>query len=724
MKKLFTLVALLAVAMGAKAEWVEDYKIDYSTYNGFPFYVMGYVPEWIDGVMTDFGANYKYAEVKDDAEETSDVIVTTNNGVEYYKISLEEPGWHQYFIADGIPTEIDGSYTVTAMVKASEACTINVNMGWGWGNGEQTTATAAIGTEWTEVEWEYTGIAGTSCNLVAQPGGCTATIEWKWLKVGHNQKAQRPTEWISLLVNGDAEKDWSEVVPGGADTPDDDPENYLVCAWGKEYAGRDASNNNAEISHPHPAEIVAEADGNRVFVVRTKAVDPNEFPDFFLNEDGSVKGDPQWQNQFWIESPKKWNGGEQVKISFRYKASQATGAVNTQCHAATPGSYLHWAAIGDVTFSTDWQEFNQIITLPSQGAGMYSIAFNLGANDNWKEDIDYYFDDLYWGEMKLDHGYFVAGCNTQTGLSYDFDNAIEMVYNEDDELYVAVVGEKGKPATYVDQIMVSTVRGNDAMFKSSTLSVPNVVDDPDAWESYTEKAIAKLSLPGSGVWQVSLDEGYTMMNFVMLEGEVKEPIEVVANPTEFKIEALERDWKAEGEDGVGAGQPWDNQMWICANRTLEGGEATYLEFKYKATKEAKSSTQCHKEPGVYLHWAAIGDVNFGTDWQTAEINFTVPSEGAGMQTIAFNLAEIKEANDYYIKDVIWVVGSKEESYESLISPTGDQHIAWKVVGGDINSGIETINADSKNTVIFNLSGQRVNKANGLVISNGKIMFVK
>ena len=45
MKKLFTLIALLAVFMGAKAEWVEDYKIDYSTYSGFPFYVMGYVPD-------------------------------------------------------------------------------------------------------------------------------------------------------------------------------------------------------------------------------------------------------------------------------------------------------------------------------------------------------------------------------------------------------------------------------------------------------------------------------------------------------------------------------------------------------------------------------------------------------------------------------------------------------------------------------------------------------
>ena len=56
MKKLFTLVALLACVLGAKAEWVEDYSLDYSTKSGFPFYVMSYVPEWVDGVMTDFGA--------------------------------------------------------------------------------------------------------------------------------------------------------------------------------------------------------------------------------------------------------------------------------------------------------------------------------------------------------------------------------------------------------------------------------------------------------------------------------------------------------------------------------------------------------------------------------------------------------------------------------------------------------------------------------------------
>ena len=145
MKKLFTLIAFLTCFLGAKAgEVIVDKTVDYSTYNGFPFYVMGYVPEWIDGVMTDFGANYRYATQADldgdgDAKwkdgESSEATVKTNDGTEYQKVTGAGPYWHQYFIATGIPTEIGGSYTVKALVKASEACTINVPMQWNWSGG-------------------------------------------------------------------------------------------------------------------------------------------------------------------------------------------------------------------------------------------------------------------------------------------------------------------------------------------------------------------------------------------------------------------------------------------------------------------------------------------------------------------------------------------------------------------------------------------------------------
>ena len=119
MKKLFTLVALLACFLGVNAEEKVDYTVDYATYKGFPFYVMGYVPEWVNGVMTDFGGSYKYAEVKDDAEETSDVIVETQSGVKYYKLP-NEGTWHQYVIADGINTgDMADVYIVKALVKAS-----------------------------------------------------------------------------------------------------------------------------------------------------------------------------------------------------------------------------------------------------------------------------------------------------------------------------------------------------------------------------------------------------------------------------------------------------------------------------------------------------------------------------------------------------------------------------------------------------------------------------
>ena len=707
MKKIFTLIALLAVFMGAKADWVQDYKIDYSQNTGFPFYVMGYVPEWVDGVMTDFGAMYKYVQVTDDAEETSDVIVKTQGGVEYYKIELAEPGWHQYFIADGIPTELDGAYTVKAMVKASEACTINVNMGWGWGSGEQAGASVAIPNEWTEVEWEYSGIGGASCNLVAQPGTVAATIEWKWLTVSHNQKETRPVEWIENLVNGDAEKSWEEL--GLADVAFNDQENnYKICAWGKE---RERNMNEDGGWDPFPCDI-EEVDGSHVFVVHGQAA--------------TTEGDASaWDNQFWIQSPQSWKSGTQLKIQFRYKASKAV-TVATQIHNQNPSDYLIWHAIGDISFTEEWQDFDGIMTMADDMAGGWSIAFQLNQND--KDAINFYFDNLSWQNMKLDEGYFVAGANPNEGLEYDFDNAVQFEYDEDEGLYIATIGEKN---AYVSQIMISTIRGNDAAFKGATLKPSGAItNDPENWLDYTEASLAKLNLPGAGIWKIYLDDNYKAMAFEMLEGTIIEPIEINPNPTHVVVEALERDDLQDDNDNIredvgGTGQTWDNQFWIRANRTLSAGEVTVLQFKYKASLDAKTTTQCHREPGDYLHWAAIGDVNFSTDWQDFETTFTVPSEANGMQSIAFNMAEIREACVYELKDFVWKL---EDGTESLISQTDPYNFYAKVVGGSIYS-LNIKNAENDETddsaVTYNLAGQRVSKNyKGIVVRNGKKVFVK
>ena len=716
MRKLFTLFALLACFLGAKAEWVEDYKIDYSSYSGFPFYVMGYVPEWVDGVMTDYGANYKYVTLDNADGESSDVIVKTNNGTEYYKISLVSPGWHQYFIADGIPTELDGAYTVKAMVRASEACTVSVNFQWGWGEGQRVTSSLNVGTEWAEVEMDVTGVGGTSCALIAQPGGNTATIEWKYVTVGHNQKAQRPVEWLEQLENGTADKTWEEL--GLADVKYDDMDNNLkVCAWAKV---KGVNVNEDGGSDPFPATI-ENIDGNNVFVVHAAVAD--------------TEGDAAaWDNQFWIESPKPWKEGTQIKISFRYKASKAC-KTNTQMHHQKPSDYQIWYAIGDVNFTEEWQNFEKIITIDGSQANAWSVAFNL--NPDVKEAVDFYFDDLSWSIMKLDEGYFVAGANPNDGLEYDLDNAIEFV--EEDGVLVATVGEKD---AYVSQIMISTVRGNDLAFKGATLKPSGtIVNDPDTWLDYAPASLAKLNLPGPGIWKIYLDTEYQAMAFEMLEGNIVEPIEINPNPTEVVVKGQERDWltaKSDGtarEEEIGTGNEWDNQLFIHANRALTAGEVTVVEFDYVATVEAKTNTQCGIDPiGTYKHWSCIGDVDFTTEVQHFSKEFTVPAEADGMTAIQFQMAVIKGACDYTVKNIVWKLA---DGTESLIDMEGTKNFYVKEGAGTApyqfgtdpenpGTGINSVvNVDAANGNIYNLNGQRVTKNfKGIVVKNGKKFVVE
>ena len=709
MKKLFTLFAFLACFLGAKAEWVEDYKVDYSNYSGFPLYVMGFVPEWVDGVMTDMGGNFEYAALDNTEGKYSDVTVKTNDGTEYYKIEKTNGTWHQYFIANGIHTELDGAYTVKAMVKASEACSVPVQFQWGWGEGQRVSSTLNIGTEWAEVEMDFSGIGGTACDLIAQPN-TAAVIEWKYVIVGHNAKPQKPITWLEQLENGTADKTWEEL--GLADVKYDDMENnFKVCAWAKQ---KGTNVNETGGSDPFPATI-ENIDGNNVFVVHGAVADT----------EGDASG---WDNQFWIQSQQPWKEGTQVKISFRYKASKAC-KTNTQMHHQKPSDYQIWYAIGDVEFTTEWQNFEKIITINSEQANAWSVVFNL--NPEVKEAVDFYFDDLSWQIMKLDEGYFVAGANAAEGLDYDLDNAIEFV--EEDGVLVATVGEKG---AYVSQVMISTIRGNDAAFKGATLKPKGtIVNDPETWLDYEPASLAKLNLPGAGIWKIYLDTNYNAMAFEMLEGTVINP-----NPTEVVVKGQERDWLGTDKDGnpieeqVGEGQPWDNQFFIIANRPLSAGEVTVVEFDYVSTVDAKTTTQCHNGPGEYMHWSCIGDVNFTTEEQHLSYKLTVPSEADGMKSIAFNMAEIKGACDYTIKNIVWKL---EDGTESLIDQTGTKNFYVKEGAGTApyefgtdpenpGTGINSVvNGNAASGNIYNLNGQRVtNNFKGIVVKNGKKFVVE
>jgi hypothetical protein len=409
MKKLFTLVALLAMALGANAKWSEQpiYTIDYSTYNGFPFYVMGYVPEFDNGCMTDFGAGFGYKtddEMADFTGGTEVGTVTTQGGAVYHKVQLDAPAWHQYFIADGIPTTIDHKYKVIAKVKSTADVSINVNMGWGWNSGEQASATVSIpgDTEFQTVEWEYEGINGSNCNLVAQPGGSTETIEWLSLEVYDWEKdGQRPKEWLEDITNGDAETPWT--AEQAAIKYNDMDNNFTICAWSKEKGHNVDETAEGQPWNPFPATIIEDPDDptNHVFVC--------------YGQPATTEGDASaWDNQFWIQSKHAWKSGLTMKIKFRYKASADVSSTDTQIHKQTPSDYLIWHAIGNIHFTEQWQTFDNTMTIGDDMAGGWSIAFNL--NSVVKDAVTLYFDVLSWQYVMLDVGFFVCGLKSSFSM--------------------------------------------------------------------------------------------------------------------------------------------------------------------------------------------------------------------------------------------------------------------------------------------------------------------
>ena len=737
MKRLFTLVALMAMVLGASAKWSDEpvYKIDYSTYQGFPFYVMGYVPEFDNGCMTDFGAQYGYKtddEMADFTGGTEVGTVKTQGGAVYHKVLLDAPAWHQYFIADGITTEIDGKYKVVAKVKATAAVNINVNMGWGWGDGQQASASVAIpeGGDFQEVEWTYEGINGASCNLVAQPGGSTETIEWLSLEVyAWEKEGQRPKVWLEDIDNGNAEKSWVEMQLDGI-TYNDMERNFKICAWSKEKGRNVDETADGQPWNPFPADIEVDPKdpNNHVFVCHGQPA---------TTEGGASA----WDNQFWIQSKHPWTSGTKLKIKFRYMASADVSSTDTQIHNQTPSDYLIWHAIGNIHFTEEWQQFDNTMTIADDMANGWSIAFNL--NSVVKDAVTFYFDDLSWQYLQLDEGYFISGVNATVSTEYDdLDNAVpfEAV---DDFNYVGTFGTKGDANTYVDQVMISTKRGDDAAYKGAALKPQDKVrkSDPDQWIDYEPSSNARIDLPGLGVWKVYLDTEYKAMAFEMLEGtpyEEPDPVPVFTYTDELVLHAVERDFLTADADGnsrepggeIGKGQPWDSQFWIAADRDLKTDDVTVLKFQYKGSIAAHTSTQVHKvgddgKPCTYLNWQAIGDVDFTEEWQDFETEFKVPSGDNGMRSIVFNMAEIKAACDYSIKNVQWYIkdASLEEgqTYENLISGASNFYMKEEATTAPY-TGIENviINTGKTTSAIYNLAGQKVNNNfKGIVVKDGK-----
>ena len=734
MKKLLTLFALMACFLGVKADEVVDVEIDYTTVTS---------DVWNGGWRSESAAER--------------VSVVPGEGIYFHSEEAVDPYYDVQFQLPGIKQgalDSDASYTITIKIKGSVEQNIR-----GYFSGSDKPGDIPVTGE--EQTLTFTGCMD---NPTAQYFASTGSVliqcgdyvgDWtiSYIKITHEERGnQRPVTWQEWLTNdgksivpdvateskwmGDAEfgqwPDWALQKDGDINANwrgDRAPE---ICAWSLTM-GTNFDDQAGDISsdspraRPYPTDIEPEEgnESNHVFAVHVDQID-------VIDDDASVA----WSNQFWIQAPRAFKTGETVKISFKYKAQHACSA-GTQWHQKNPSIYLFWQAAGDVNFTEEWQEFEWKGSIPADANNTWSLAFNLCSDEtNGRTPNVFYFDDLSWETMVLDDGYFVASSNTAKGIEYDLDNAIEFQPGDEDGVLVATVGTAGKKDTWVNEIMISTVRGHDASFKSATLKPSGNYIGEDNWGDYTEGSNAKIKLPAAGVWTINLAIEDRQINIIQVEGdEYAEPVEIVANPTEVTLNGVERDWlTADGngeprEEQVGEGNTWDNQFFIKANRALSAGEVTVIEFDYVAAKDAKSTTQCQGEPGQYMHWNAIGDVDFTTEEQHFSKTFTVPAEADGMLSISFDMAVIKEANDYTIKNVIWKL---EDGTESLINQTGGENFWLKISAGTAPYQFEetaingvVVNNKKSSAATYNLAGQRVAKTyKGIVVKDGKKYIAK
>jgi len=530
------------------------------------------------------------------------------------------------------------------------------------------------------------------------------------------------------------------------------------------------------------------------------------------------EGAQDWDTQFWIRFNESLPEGTKLHIEFDYAASKAANA-GTQAHGE-PGVYQHWAAIGDVSFTTEWQHFSKDITVDAamakgdngngSGTGMLSVAFNLAVE---RTAVEYYFDNFgawaqipepvqEWADIVVNGdmegadmvnffateqgvgGPFVAtategigkdgskavkvqsadspandwatqffirlpyqlpaGTKYKVSFDYKADKAGAFdtqahaepgqyihwafcgsgnfttewqTYTAEGTVPAECDGSQGDGFLKIFQSIAFNLAKNgvatEFIFDNVKFEVPADVVETLVLNPYCAADAAEIEVPDG--WTKAITNGNLagddVTSFVSKEYPSTDIVgaRIVAGAGKDYSRGIVV--KAGDDTGNSGAQAWDSQFWIQLNEKLTEGSKIHIEFDYKASKAAKASTQAHSNPGDYLHWAMMGDVNFTTEWQhfSADVDVTAAmakgdngnGSGDGLFSIAFNLQEEKSATDYYF----------------------DNFGVWYKL--PIIDGINATTAEKNAEGIFNLKGQKVMKTQkGLYIMNGRKVVVK
>ena len=121
---------------------------------------------------------------------------------------------------------------------------------------------------------------------------------------------------------------------------------------------------------------------------------------------------------------------------------------------------------------------------------------------------------------------------------------------------------------------------------------------------------------------------------------------------------------------------WDNQIWLVPGSFASGASYVFT-ADVRADKPAYASTQVHKAPGSYVG-DGIGNINFTTEWKTITLSGKFGNAG---QSIALNLSELADENNYYFDNVSLKIGGVEKIKNGNFEGTDVSSFQVKENGG-------------------------------------------
>lgn len=146
-----------------------------------------------------------------------------------------------------------------------------------------------------------------------------------------------------------------------------------------------------------------------------------------------------------------------------------------------------------------------------------------------------------------------------------------------------------------------------------------------------------------------------------------------------KVTEERRCLKVEADQKVN--EVWDNQFWIVTGSFAKGAKYEFS-ADVRADKSAQASTQVHASPSSYVDSNGIGRISFSTEWKTVKVSGTFSNAGS---SIAFNLNELADANNYYFDNVSLKVNGVEKVKNGSLEGTDVSSFKQKLARGNVTA---------------------------------------